>query len=38
MTALPLLLLLAWAGWRAGRAVLRSLATLPRSNDDLVFF
>lgn len=33
-----LILLAAYGGWRAIRAVLASLRALPRSNDDMVFF
>ena len=37
MSAL-LLLLAAYGGWRALRSALATLASLPRSNDDMVFF
>jgi heme A synthase len=28
----------AWGGWRAGRAALHSLRSLPRRNEDMVFY
>ena len=37
MSAL-LILVAAYGGWRVVRAALSSLASLPRSNDDMVFF
>ena len=33
-----LLLLAAYGGWRAVRSALAILASLPRSNEDMVFF
>jgi hypothetical protein len=33
-----LALVAAYGGWRLARATLASLRSLPRSNDDLVFF
>ena len=33
-----LLLLAAYGGWRAVRSALALLASLPRSNEDMVFF
>ena len=37
MSAL-LILAAAYGGWRVARAALTTLASLPRSNDDMVFF
>ncbi len=28
----------AWAGWRVGAAALGSLRSLPRSNQDMIFY
>jgi hypothetical protein len=33
-----ILLVAAFGGWRATRAALASMRSLPRSNDDMVFF
>jgi hypothetical protein len=33
-----ILIAAAYAGWRATRAVLASLRSLPRSNEDMIFF
>lgn len=33
-----LILVAAYGGWRATRAVLATLRRLPRSNEDLVFY
>ena len=33
-----LILAAAYGGWRVVRAALSTLASLPRSNDDMVFF
>jgi hypothetical protein len=37
MSAL-LILMAAYGGWRVVRAALATLASLPRSNEDMVFF
>lgn len=33
-----LILALLWSGWRVADAAVSSLRSLPRSNDDMVFF
>ena len=35
---MQLMLVIAYGGWRAGRAAVRSLRGLPRRNEDMIFY